>query len=140
MDVSGEDDLFVLVGDDRPVDFLGHLDEPDRPTQDDDGQAQAIGRRGNGLRYLGVEEFGDHADRAGGRESLEVSHRVGEHRAPGGEDQFAPLEKIREIGEVADVHPAHLAVETAAADEPRLSVLHRARSEHGRWSAARYTV
>ena len=42
-----------------------------------------------------------------------------EQREPGGQHQFAALEQVRQIADLADVHPAHPLVQRPGTDDLR---------------------
>ena len=121
----GELHLVVLVGHDQPVHLLGDLDEADLGTQDRHRETGRVGQRpqvvGRGLE-VGTQ-FDDETRHALSGQHGQVggclAGATGQWQA-GGQYEFAALDQIGEIGEVADVDPADRTVEMfAAADDVR---------------------
>ncbi len=134
MHATGVVDLRVLLGDDAPVHLFGDLDEPDPPVQHDDGQRQPGGRpqhRGGQFGQMRAQ-FDDHPGRARRGQAGQIGVAGGGigQRQTGGEDQFATLEQVGEVGEFADVHPTHRPVQRPVADDLGLAGPQDGQGEH----------
>ena len=106
-------DLVQLRLDDQGVCLFGDLDEPDLAAQDDDRQVEAVSRRDHGGRRGGEApaQLDDEAAGAGPGQALHVAREggsLGGKRDAGGQQQLPAVQEARDVGELADVDPAHL--------------------------------
>ncbi|SKY24480.1 Uncharacterised protein [Mycobacteroides abscessus subsp. abscessus] len=106
----------ILFGNQAAVNLFGHLDELDLPAQHHCRQTQLDGHRPDLRRYgRRIVELGDHPERTRPSEILEVTSRVTSQSIARGQDEFAALEQVPEIADVADVNPPHRALDARRA-------------------------
>ena len=120
--VAGEPHLLELLGHDRPVHALGHVDEPHRPVQRDQREAGRAGPAQRRLRHRGVRRAElDHQPGGADLDQLpdEVVGRLGGrgHAQAGGQHQLVAGQHRPDVAHLGDVHPAEHGVQAGLAAE-----------------------
>ena len=132
---AGEVDEDIVLGDDRAVHLFGDVDETGLFVQSDDREVGGAGSLEGNLGYdrQPSTELDDEPDRVGLDQGVDELFGLAVCEGEsGGEDQFASGEHAGEIGDFADVHPAHPAPEvTLAGEHFGLTSLHGSRGDYG---------
>ncbi len=122
VDVAREPHLVVLLGHDRPVHRLGHLDEPDRAVEHHQGEVGGARPTQRLLRHRGVRRA-QLDDQPGGADLDQLTHEVvgggrrGRHRDAGAEHQLVADQHGPDVAHLRDVRPPDPGVQTPLAAE-----------------------